>query len=184
MKCWVKFAALLLSLAAIQASSQSAPESKGGAQEAQMQSYWIDPSTRLMWAGKDNGKDVNWHKAVKYCRDLRLAGYSDWTLAKIGELEAIYDKNANAAGLVGSGRAGTWHIKGNLFLTGYQWSSTRSYDMSGHPGGMPGASTSTKGANTTAMNSGSTLSSALCVCATPENDVPADLARLGSWCVK
>jgi len=134
-KCWVKFAALLLSLAAIQASSQSAPESRGGAQEAQMQSYWIDPSTRLMWAGKDNGKDVNWHKAVKYCRDLRLAGYSDWTLAKIGELEAIYDKNANAAGLVGSGRAGTWHIKGNLFLTGYQWSSTRSYDMSGHPGG-------------------------------------------------
>jgi hypothetical protein len=29
-----------------------------------------------MWAAKDNGsQEVNWHKAMTYCRDLRLAGY-------------------------------------------------------------------------------------------------------------
>jgi hypothetical protein len=49
----------------------------GQAQETQVRGYWVDPSTGLMWAGRDNGKDVNWHKAMKYCRDLRLAGYSD-----------------------------------------------------------------------------------------------------------
>ena len=52
-----------------------------------------------MWAGRDNGKDVSWYKAIKYCRNLRLAGYSDWRLATLGDLEGIYDKNANAISL-------------------------------------------------------------------------------------
>lgn len=99
---------------------------------------WTDPSTGLMWAGRDNGKDVNWKNAVKYCRDLRLAGYADWRLASLGELEGIYDKNANAPGLMGpsgKGTASTWHVKGNLFLTGDNWSSTQKYDDRGHPSG-------------------------------------------------
>jgi hypothetical protein len=136
-KCWAKFAALLLSVAAIQASAQSAPEGQGGAQETQIRGYWIDPSTGLMWGAKDNGKDVSWNKAMKYCRDLRTAGYSDWRLATLGELEGIYDKNANAPGLAspGTGRPFTWHVKGNLFLTGNQWSSTQLADDRGHPSG-------------------------------------------------
>jgi hypothetical protein len=56
---------------------------------SQMREHWTDPSTGLMWAGKDNGKDVSWNKATKYCRDLRLAGYSDWRLATRAELGAI-----------------------------------------------------------------------------------------------
>ena len=67
-------------------------------EETQARGLWTDPSTGLMWAGKDNGKDVNWKTAVKYCRNLRLAGYSDWRLANIGELGQIYDENANAPG--------------------------------------------------------------------------------------
>jgi hypothetical protein len=137
-KYWATFGALLLFIAIIQASPQSAPEDQDAAQDTQTRGYWIDPSTRLMWAGKDNSKDVTWHKAMHYCRDLRLAGYSDWRLANIGELQAIFDKSANAPGLAGpSGkpRAFTWHVKGSLFLTGNQWSSTRRYDDRGHPGG-------------------------------------------------
>jgi hypothetical protein len=91
-----------------------------------------------MWAGKDNGKDLKWKNAVKYCRDLRLAGYSDWRLATLGELEGIYDKNANAPGLMGpsgKGTASTWHVKGNLLLTGDQWSSSQRMDDRGHPSG-------------------------------------------------
>jgi hypothetical protein len=42
--------------------------------------HWVDPSTGLMWAGKDNGEDVNWQAATTYCQGLRLGGYSDWRL--------------------------------------------------------------------------------------------------------
>jgi hypothetical protein len=136
-KCRAKVAALLLSVAPIQWSAQSAPEDQFRAQETQARSFWADASTGLMWAGKDNGKDVSWKDAVKYCRDLRLAGYSDWRLAALGELEGIYDKNANAPGRAGpgTGRPFTFHVKGNLFLTGNQWSSSRLTDDRGKPSG-------------------------------------------------
>ena len=119
------------------ASAQSLPQDREITQWSQDLSYWIDPSTRLMWAGKDTGRDVSWQKATKYCRDLRLAGYSDWRLASLGEMEGIYDKNANAPGRAGpgAGRPFTFHVKGNLFLTGNQWSSNRLIDDRGRPSG-------------------------------------------------
>jgi hypothetical protein len=122
---------------AVIADARSSTKDEGQAQETQVRGYWVDPSTGLMWAGKDNGKDVRWKGAVKYCRDLRLAGYSDWRLATIVELGAIYDRNANAPGLSGSGKdnAFTYHVKGNLFLTGDEWSSERINDDRGHPSG-------------------------------------------------
>jgi hypothetical protein len=91
-----------------------------------------------MWAGQHNGKDVNWKNAVRYCRDLRAAGYSDWKLPSLVELQGIYDKDANAPGLMGpsgKGKPATWHVKGNLFLTGNQWSSNQRADDRGHPSG-------------------------------------------------
>ena len=99
--------------------------------------YWVDPATGLMWAGKDNGRDISWRKATKYCRDLRLGGYADWRLGTIEELEGIYDETANAPG--GGGKNGrlpaTWHVKGSLFLTGRQWSSTQVFRKDGHSSG-------------------------------------------------
>jgi hypothetical protein len=135
MKCWAKVAALLLSVSAVMASVQPAPEGQGGVQETQARGSWTDPSTALMWAGKDNGKDVSFKSAVKYCLDLRLAGYSDWRLANTAELQGIYDKTANAPGLAGpgNGRPVTWHVKGNLFLTGYEWANNQSGRTSGYP---------------------------------------------------
>jgi hypothetical protein len=112
------------------------PQMRG--QSAAAPAYWSDPATGLTWAGSDNGVDVNWKRATRYCHDLRLGGYSDWRLASIGELEGIYEKAANAPGLMGpsgKGTAATWHVKGNLFLTGNQWSSTRLGDDRGHPSG-------------------------------------------------
>ncbi len=113
---------------------KDAPDQKKGSPES-----WVDLATGLMWAGKDNGRDVNWGEAKKYCRNLRLGGYADWRLATIEELEAIHDKTANAPGL-GVGKDGkgatTWPVKGNLFLTGQQWSGTRVPDpYTGRPGG-------------------------------------------------
>jgi hypothetical protein len=116
------------------ASAQSPARSSA---EDSVARFWTDPSTGLTWAGSDNGKDVSWKKAMKYCRDLRVAGYSDWRLATIGELQGIYDKSANAPGRAGpgTGRPFTFHVKGNLFLTGNQWSSTRLQDDRGRPSG-------------------------------------------------
>jgi hypothetical protein len=133
-KCWAKFAALLLAVAAIQASAQSAPDVQGHAQKTQARGFWTDPSTGLMWAGKDSGKDVSYKNAVKYCRDLRLAGHSDWRLANMFELQGVYDKTANAPGLAGmhDDVPTTWHVKGNLSLTGYQWSNNQSGRTSGY----------------------------------------------------
>jgi len=93
-----------------------------------------------MWAGRDNGRDVSWKGAVKYCRNLRLAGYANWRLATLPELEGIYDKNAGAPGLArlggpSNGSDFTWHVKGILFLTGDEWSSERIKDDRGHPSG-------------------------------------------------
>ena len=136
MKCRAKIAVLLFSVSTVMASAQSAPKGQGSTQETQTRGVWTDPSTGLVWAGRDNGKDVSWKGAVKYCRDLRLAGYSDWRLATRAELGAIYDRNANAPGLAGLDKEpSTWHVKGNLFLTGDEWSSERRYDDRGRPDG-------------------------------------------------
>jgi hypothetical protein len=35
----------------------------------------------------------------------------------------------------GKGTASTWHVKGDLFLTGNQWSSSRLLDDRGRPSG-------------------------------------------------
>jgi hypothetical protein len=104
------------------------------ATHTQVRGYWVDPVTGLMWAGKDNGKDVSWKKATHYCRDLRLASQQDWRLATIDELGQIYNKSASVPGL--SMRSDfEWHIKGKLFLTGDQWSSSQIMDDRGHPSG-------------------------------------------------
>jgi hypothetical protein len=134
--------AILISLpfAAVAASAQNSKPDQGAGSETQTRGYWIDPSTGLMWAGKDNGRDVSWKKAMNYCRDLRLAGYSDWRLANIGELQGIFDKNAESPGENPKSKwhdaePMTFHLKGNLFLTGNQWSSSQRMDDRGHPSG-------------------------------------------------
>ena len=139
-KWQAKIVLILLCMVPMIASAQASSNDHAVTPEIQARDYWTDPSTGLMWAAKDNGKDVSWHKAMKYCRNQRLAGYSDWRLATIDELQGIYDKSANSPGLARmggppEGTAFTWHVKGNLFLTGDQWSSTQILDDRGHADG-------------------------------------------------
>ena len=134
MKWHAKTVLILLSIVAMIASVQSATQDQSTSQETQVRGYWVDPSTGLMWAGKDNGKDVNVRLATKYCRDLRLAGYSDWRLATIDELQGIYDKTVDTPGKAGYRRLRnvTWHIRGNIFMTGIPWSSSLRNEASGY----------------------------------------------------
>jgi Protein of unknown function (DUF1566) len=120
-----KVVLLLLAVSAIFGRAQSSRDGRDS---------WTDPSTGLTWAARDNGKSVSWKGAVKYCQNLRLGGYSDWRLATLDELKGIYDENSNAPGRDGLGAA-TWHVKGNLFLTGDQWSSNYRSDDRGRNSG-------------------------------------------------
>ena len=118
--------------------AQSPPSDRAVTERTHKTGYWKDLATGLMWAGKDNGRDVTWQKAMKYCRDLRLAGYSDWRLATLGEMQGIYDKDAKAPGLAGEGKtllALQLSRKGQLFLSGNQWTSSIRLDDRGKPSG-------------------------------------------------
>jgi hypothetical protein len=94
--------------------------------EAALHPTWTDPDTGLMWTKKDNGSDVNWNQASDYCSNLQLAGYKDWRLPTIEELQGIYDPSVSIQGWLISYVVHTEHIKGNLQLTGWQWSSSQS----------------------------------------------------------
>lgn len=88
-----------------------------------------------MWAARDNGADIAWGKAIKYCsnlRNLRLAGYSDWRLPTVDELGGIYD----GSGFINPHAALAGRAKGGLLLTGArEWSSNRVPDDRGHSTG-------------------------------------------------
>jgi len=97
-------------------------------QQQEASETWTDPATGLMWTKKDNGSDVNWQQAMDYCKRLQLAGHGDWRLATIDELPGIYDASVNIPGQSSDGGPFTWHVKGNLQLSGYQWSRSQMTD--------------------------------------------------------
>jgi hypothetical protein len=57
----------------------------------------IDWSTKLMWqkleVTDDDGevRAMTWEEALKYCETLDLAGYDDWRLPNVNELQSIVD---------------------------------------------------------------------------------------------
>lgn len=52
-----------------------------------------DTKTGLMWAAKDNGRDVTWQEAKAFCENYRGGDYSDWRMPTKDELAGLYDKN-------------------------------------------------------------------------------------------
>ncbi len=51
----------------------------------------LDTKTNLMWAAKDNGKDITWANAKFYCKNYRGGGYKDWRMPTQDELARLYD---------------------------------------------------------------------------------------------
>jgi serine/threonine-protein kinase len=86
---------------------------------------WTDPSTGLMWTRMDNGKDLTWQEAMQFCQNLPFVGHTDWRLPTIGELQGIYESRVKIPGQCCNGLKVTWHVKGNLQLSGYHWSSSK-----------------------------------------------------------
>jgi hypothetical protein len=53
----------------------------------------LDTKSKLMWAAKDNGENINWANAKSYCENYRGGGYTDWRLPTVDELAGLYDPN-------------------------------------------------------------------------------------------
>ena len=53
----------------------------------------LDTKTNLMWAAKDNGKDINWEDAQSYCENYRGGGYTDWRMPTQDELAGLFDSS-------------------------------------------------------------------------------------------
>ena len=49
-----------------------------------------DTATGLMWQ-QDGAGQMNWETALSYCENLVLAGYDDWRLPNINELQSLVD---------------------------------------------------------------------------------------------
>lgn len=50
----------------------------------------LDNETGLMWATHDNGQDIGWEEAEKYCKEYRGGGFLDWRMATQEELGTLY----------------------------------------------------------------------------------------------
>lgn len=50
-----------------------------------------DKATGLMWSKNDSQKGLDWKHALVYAKESKLAGYSDWRLPNVKELQGIVD---------------------------------------------------------------------------------------------
>lgn len=50
-----------------------------------------DLATGLMWQMADDGQTRDWEEALDYSEELTLAGYTDWRLPNVKELQSIVD---------------------------------------------------------------------------------------------
>lgn len=53
----------------------------------------VDTGNNFIWQ-KTEGGPQNWNAALNYCNNLSLAGYSDWRLPNVKELESLTDDGA------------------------------------------------------------------------------------------
>jgi hypothetical protein len=104
-----------------------------------------DASTGLMWAQYDSGAGLIWEDALTYAENSELAGYTDWRLPNVKELQGIvdysYSPSATDADNVGPAIDPIFDCS---LYTGddtnydvdypYFWSSTSSYFSTSSPG--------------------------------------------------
>lgn len=77
----------------------------------------IDSKTGLMWQDNSDSKYIqkDWQGALAFCSTLRLAGYDDWRLPTVKELETILGASPRNMDI----KQGFKYIGGS----GYYWSS-------------------------------------------------------------
>ena len=101
-----------------------------------------DSKTGLMWAQDDNGQTYDWENALAYAEGVELAGYTDWRLPNVKELQGIvdysYSPSATDASYVGPAINPMFSCTpiineaGNDDF-GYYWTGTSANFTSGEP---------------------------------------------------
>ena len=78
----------------------------------------IDSKTGLMWQDNSDAKYTkkDWKGALDFCSELRLAGYDDWRLPTVKELETIVGTSPRNMDI----KKGFKNVGGS----GYYWSSS------------------------------------------------------------
>ena len=84
-----------------------------------------DLSTGLMWMTDDNGAAVNWEDALTYSENLELAGYDDWRLPNVKELQSIVDYSGSFPAIDPTFFNITTELEDNINC--YFWTSTSAY---------------------------------------------------------
>lgn len=96
-----------------------------------------DNATNLTWMQSDSGSGMNWEAALAYCEGSSAAGYDDWRLPNVKELQSIVDYSrspdtTNSAAI--DPIFSVTSITDEAGKTDYPfyWSSTTHVDVNGH----------------------------------------------------
>jgi len=101
-----------------------------------------DNSAGLMWMQDDNGEGLDWENALSYAENSVYAGYSDWRLPNVKELQSIvdygYSPSATDASKVGPAIDPMFSCTPIVNEAGnddyaYYWTSTSANFTSGEP---------------------------------------------------
>ena len=80
-----------------------------------------DLATGLMWQQSDDGATRNWEEALAYAEGLELAGYDDWYLPNVKELQSIVDYSRDDPAID--------PIFDTMDSEGWFWSNTTAYEQ-------------------------------------------------------
>jgi hypothetical protein len=100
-----------------------------------------DYATELMWMQNDSNVPMNWEDALSYAENLEYAGYSDWRLPDVKELQSIIDYS-RSPGTTNSAAIDplftSTQITNEAVQTdyGFYWSSTTHANWSAVSGGF------------------------------------------------
>ncbi len=101
-----------------------------------------DNASGLMWTQDDSGEGMDWETALEYAESATIAGYTDWRLPNIKELQAIVDysyaSNAQDEAQVGPAINPIFNCTPIVNEAGnddypYFWTSTSANFSSGQP---------------------------------------------------
>ena len=98
-----------------------------------------DTATGLMWMKDDNGSAILWEDALSYAENFSYAGYEDWRLPDIKELQSIIDYTrspvtTSSAAIDPAFNCTQITNEGGNADYGYYWSSTTHVNWSTQPG--------------------------------------------------
>jgi hypothetical protein len=77
----------------------------------------LDTKTNLLWAAKDNGSNINWENAKRYCDNYRGGGYSDWRMPTQDEMAGLYDASKTSKNPPTGRCSGGYHLTELIYLT-------------------------------------------------------------------